>query len=58
VQIGVAHTTRFSLDQNLARTGFGNIQFLEYQRFAELFDNGSLHFGCHGLFLGCDGSAG
>ena len=47
VEIGVADAAGFGLDQDLAGTGRRNVQLLEHQRLAELFDDGGVHFACH-----------
>ena len=47
MEIGVTHATSLGLDQNLARTGRGNVHFSKRQRLSELLDDSSLHLGCH-----------
>jgi hypothetical protein len=51
VEIGVAHTTGFGLDQNLADPWRGNLPFLQHQGHSELLGNCGLHFSGHHCFL-------
>src|SRR5271166_5016630 len=48
VEIRVADPARFGLDQDLTGTGGRNIEFAEYEGFAELFHDGGVH--CAGHF--------
>ena len=43
VQIGVADPAGLGLDQNLPRSGHGNLALAKLQRTVERFDNGSVH---------------
>ena len=45
MQIGVAYPAGFGLDQDLACSGRGNVQFYKLQRFSELLDNRRVHLG-------------
>jgi hypothetical protein len=44
MQVGMADTAGFGLDQNLARAWRWNIEVFEHQCLAELFDLGDFHF--------------
>jgi len=47
VKVGVANAAGLGLDQDLARAGCGNLPLLRYQRFAEVLDDGDVHFTGH-----------
>jgi hypothetical protein len=47
VEIRVADAARLGLDEDLTGTGGRNIEFAEYEGFAELFDDGGVHSAGH-----------
>jgi hypothetical protein len=51
MKIGVAYAAGFSFDQNLARSGRGNVPFHEVQRFPESLYDRSMHLEGHRYLL-------
>ena len=48
MEVGVAYAAGLGLDQDLARSGRGNVVLPEHQGLAELLDDGGVHLAGHG----------